>query len=36
LGLAICKAIVDSHGGGISVSSQPGMGTTFSVRLPKK
>ncbi len=34
LGLAICKAIVDSHGGSIDVSSQPGAGTTFTVRLP--
>ena len=34
LGLAICKAIVDSHGGTIDVSSQLGAGTTFTVRLP--
>jgi signal transduction histidine kinase len=36
LGLAICKAIVDSHGGSISVSSQPGSGASFVVRLPRK
>jgi two-component system, OmpR family, sensor kinase len=34
LGLAICKAIVDSHGGSIDVSSELGAGTTFTVRLP--
>jgi heavy metal sensor kinase len=34
LGLAICKAIVDAHGGNIAVSSQPGAGTIFTVRLP--
>jgi heavy metal sensor kinase len=34
LGLAICKAIVDAHGGSIEVVSQLGEGTTFMVRLP--
>ncbi len=34
LGLAICKAIVDAHHGSIEVTSQPGTGSTFSVRLP--
>lgn len=34
LGLAIVKAIVDAHGGRVSVSSAPGQGTTFLVRLP--
>ena len=34
LGLAICKAIVDSEGGSIEVSSQPGSGSAFTLRLP--
>lgn len=34
LGLVIVKAIVDAHGGTISVDSALGGGTTFEVRLP--
>lgn len=34
LGLAICKAIVDAHGGSLEVDSVLGKGTTFTVRLP--
>jgi signal transduction histidine kinase len=34
LGLAIAKAIVDAHGGTVSVTSSPGMGTRVRVELP--
>ena len=34
LGLPIARDIVRSHGGEITVSSQPGQGTTFTVSLP--
>jgi signal transduction histidine kinase len=35
LGLAICKAAVEKAGGAIMLSSEPGKGTTASVRLPR-
>ncbi len=34
LGLAICQRIVEEHEGEIKIQSQPGKGTTVSVRLP--
>ena len=34
LGLAICKAIVEAHGGTIGVSNGPGGGAAFVFRLP--
>jgi signal transduction histidine kinase len=36
IGLAICKKIVDNHGGSISATGIPGKGATFEIILPLK
>ncbi|MBI3910410.1 MAG: hybrid sensor histidine kinase/response regulator [Armatimonadetes bacterium] len=34
LGLAVCKRLVELHGGAIALGSQPGKGSTFRVLIP--
>jgi two-component system NtrC family sensor kinase len=35
LGLAVCYGIVSEHGGRLDVRSAVGVGTTFTISLPK-
>ena len=36
LGLFIVRHVVEAHGGRVSVQSEEGAGTTFTVRLPRR
>src|SRR2546421_12221302 len=36
MGLAICRKIVERHGGGITATSTPGRGAAFIVTLPAR
>lgn len=35
LGLAICKRLVEMHGGSIGIDSEPGSGSRFYCTVPK-
>ncbi|MBC3787616.1 sensor histidine kinase [Spirosoma utsteinense] len=34
IGLAVCRKVVDNHGGYLAAHSQPGLGSTFHIYLP--
>lgn len=34
IGLAICRRIIEAHDGSVSAESEPGRGSTFTIRLP--
>lgn len=36
IGLAVCRKIVDRHGGNITAEASPGQGATFTITLPLK
>ena len=36
LGLAIVQSVVSDHRGSITVSSEPGLGATFTIRIPQR
>jgi signal transduction histidine kinase len=35
LGLAVSKRIIDAHGASVTVESEPGRGSAFTLMLPK-
>jgi signal transduction histidine kinase len=35
LGLSIVRKLIEAHGGTATVTSEPGAGATFSLRLPR-